>query len=605
MSGGTATVDARDKKLASEVVKAGVATEAQVNECLALRAKEASEGAAARSLAEHLREKGYVDDEGAREVAKIAAAQKAAAFAAAGETKRREKPAAAPVAAAAPAPAPAATSGRGPVPSTDTPPPGAGSKAREIARLKIPGYEILDLLGQGGMGAVYKARQKSLDRIVALKVLSPDVAKDETYLKRFTTEARALARLNHENIIAGIDVGEANGYRYFAMEYVEGESLAALIEREGALGEKRAITIVMQIARALAHADKSALVHRDVKPQNIMIGRNDVAKLCDLGLAMTAEERKEARERGQSIGTPHYISPEQARGEHRVDIRSDIYSLGATLYHAVTGETPFTGSSPMVLMTKHLTEDPAPPRKRNPKVGKALDALVMKMLAKEKDKRYQNPTELLLDLERILAGRGIEGGGSGGKAALKPARAAKSGAKPMKARAAAGAKKRPSAEGRDDDEGDESEEEEESSRYKPKKADASVMGMISMGVLLVAALVGWLMYSAAQNQKPPPIPPPSQRAEDDARASLTNIRRAFERGDADKYQVLGLIDKLKADFPRTAAVNEAEAWRKVVAVSRAEKDEEAAPPKDDDAPPAKAAPADAAPKPAPAPADGE
>jgi tRNA A-37 threonylcarbamoyl transferase component Bud32 len=512
---------------------------------------------------------------------------------AAGETRRREKPAASENAdegGAAPAAARAKPKA---VPATDAPPPGAGGKAAEIARLKIPGYEILDLLGKGGMGAVYKARQKSLDRIVALKVLAPDIARDETYLKRFTTEARALARLNHENIIAGIDVGEANGYRYFAMEYVEGESLAALIEREGALSEKRALTIAMQIARALAHADKNGLVHRDVKPQNVMIGRSDVAKLCDLGLAMTADERKEARDRGQSIGTPHYISPEQARGEHRVDIRSDIYSLGATLYHAVTGETPFSGSSPMVLMTKHLTEDPVAPRKRNPRVGKALDALIVKMLAKEKERRYQTPTELLEDMERILAGRGIEGGGAAagsgaGRAAAKAARPARAGAPaPARARAAAGgaAKRRPSREDDDGEEGEEGALEEERPHYVRKKADASVMGLLSIGVLLVAGILGWFIFKNATAPKEVVAPPPSQETEDRARESLANIRRAVARKDTDKYGAIRLVDQLIVQFDRTAAAKDAVEYRKVLEAMPLEKDGEEAPaPAGDDAP---------------------
>ncbi len=444
-------------------------------------------------------------------------------------------------------------------------------------KLKLPGYEIIDLLGKGGMGSVYKARQKSLDRIVALKVLSPDIARDETYLKRFTTEARALARLNHENIIAGIDVGEANGYRYFAMEYVEGESLAAVIESEGAIAEKRALTIAMQIARALVHADKNSLVHRDVKPQNIMIGRNDVAKLCDLGLAMTAEERKEARERGQSIGTPHYISPEQARGEHHVDIRSDIYSLGATLYHAVTGETPFTGTSPMVLMTKHLTEDPVPPRKRNPKVSRPLNDLVLKMMAKEKDRRYQTPIELLEDMERVLAGRGIEGGGRGGREAAEgksnggarsgrgvkhaPHAAARGSAK---AGAALGAKRRPiSRDEEDRDGGDEEEDLEEERPRRPKKASPAIAGAIAFFLIAIGGLIAYLVISATENKPPPGPKPPSAEIERAAMESLENVRSAWRR-DKDKHATLRYLEQITQTYPRTEGARlAAEDYKKI------------------------------------------
>ncbi|GIW72029.1 MAG: hypothetical protein KatS3mg102_1571 [Planctomycetota bacterium] len=283
---------------------------------------------------------------------------------------------------------------------------GPAAPAPVPPKLRIPGYEILGRLGAGGMGTVYKARQLSLDRIVALKVLSPEVAREENYLRRFMSEARTLARLNHENIIAGIDVGEAHGYRYFAMEYVDGVSLDRLIEREGPLDDRRVLHIGMQIARALAHAHQHGLVHRDIKPQNIMIGPGDVAKLCDLGLAMTEEERREATERGgRSLGTPHYISPEQARGEQVVDIRADIYGLGATLYHAATGQTPFEGGSAMVLMTRHLTEEPIPAHKRRPGVSRHLSALIGAMMAKDREQRHQHPIELLEDMERVLRGK--------------------------------------------------------------------------------------------------------------------------------------------------------------------------------------------------------
>ncbi len=287
--------------------------------------------------------------------------------------------------------------------------------------LAIPGYEIQELIGKGGMGGqVYKARQVSLDRIVALKVLPPRYAKDRTFRERFISEARAVARLNHENIIAGIDVGEVNGYCYFVMEYVEGDTVAELVEARGAIEEKRALRITLQVAAALTHAAKHGLVHRDVKPQNILVANHDIAKLCDLGLAKVAEgDDGEADRKGIPIGTPHYISPEQARGESDVDIRSDIYSLGATVYHMLTGETPFVGSSPMVLMTKHLTEDPEPPKRRNPKVSRASSDLVLYLMEKRREDRPQSPEELTDEIERALdgkrpAGAPKRGGGGGG-----------------------------------------------------------------------------------------------------------------------------------------------------------------------------------------------
>ncbi len=276
----------------------------------------------------------------------------------------------------------------------------------------IPGYEVLELLGEGGMGMVYKARQKSLDRVVALKVLPARAAKDQAYIKRFIAEARTVARLNHENIIAGIDVGEHQGTYYFAMEHVEGESVAAQIERQGFIEERAALQVGAQMARALGHAHKHGLVHRDVKPQNVLVTKAGLAKLCDLGLAKMQNDAA-GDVAGVPVGTPHYLSPEQARGEADVDIRSDIYSLGATLYHMLTGRTPFDGQSPMVLMTKHLTEEPVPAKKRQATVSKGASDLVARMMAKDKEDRHQTPAELLEDIERVLAGKKPAEGATG------------------------------------------------------------------------------------------------------------------------------------------------------------------------------------------------
>ncbi|MBL4849861.1 MAG: serine/threonine protein kinase [Planctomycetes bacterium] len=281
----------------------------------------------------------------------------------------------------------------------------ATSKELGQAVRNIPGYEVLELLGEGGMGMVYKARQKSLDRVVALKVLPPQAAKETAFIKRFYSEARTVAKLNHENIIAGIDVGESpGGTYYFVMEYVEGDSVAQLIEKSGPLEERFALQVTLQIARALEHAHKHGLVHRDVKPQNILVTPNKMAKLCDLGLAKLQNENV-GDPTGVPVGTPHYLSPEQARGEADVDIRSDIYSLGASLFHMLTGETPFEGQSPMVLMTKHLTEVPEPPRRMNPDVSRGASELTLQMLEKDKEDRPQTPTELIEDVQQVLSGK--------------------------------------------------------------------------------------------------------------------------------------------------------------------------------------------------------
>lgn len=272
---------------------------------------------------------------------------------------------------------------------------------------RIKGYEILSKLGQGGMGAVYKARQLSLDRPVALKILSPHLAKDKAYIERFLREARAVAKLNHPNIIQGIDVGECDGNYYFAMEFVDGPTLSEVIHREGPLEEPRALKLTAEIARALEHAHKHGLVHRDIKPDNIMLTKTGEAKLCDLGLAKFASSGDAgATSDGRTVlGTPHYISPEQARGEKDIDIRSDIYSLGATCFHAVTGRTPFVGTNPPVIMTKHLTELVDDPRELREELSEGIALLIGKMMAKDPAHRQQDPTELLKDIELVSKGK--------------------------------------------------------------------------------------------------------------------------------------------------------------------------------------------------------
>ena len=270
----------------------------------------------------------------------------------------------------------------------------------------IPGYVLEEWLGEGTMGAVYRAKQISLDRTVAVKVLTPHLAKNERYLMRFQREARAVAKLNHPNVVSGIDVGEANGCRYFVMEYVEGPTLLQLLEKHGRLDPMTSTRIVRQIARALDHAHKAGLVHRDVKPANIIVtSKSHVAKLCDLGLAKeVAEGGADTGEAGRAMGTPFYISPEQARGEPGIDIRSDIYSLGATYYHIVTGRPPFTGTTPAVIMAKHLTEAVEPVRRLLPDVPMGVAAVIEKALAKSRADRYQEPSEMIEELGDIIEG---------------------------------------------------------------------------------------------------------------------------------------------------------------------------------------------------------
>ena len=270
----------------------------------------------------------------------------------------------------------------------------------------IGGFEIIGRIGRGGMGTVYKARQVSMDRIVALKILSPELASDEAFVQRFIREARSAAKLSHPNIVQGIDVGHADGYRYFAMEFVDGITVRELMRKTGgSVNERRALKIAFAVARALEHAHEKGIVHRDIKPDNIMITRKGVVKLADLGLARAATRDAEITVTGTALGSPHYVAPEQARGAKDIDTRADIYALGATLFHLVTGEPPYSGATPVAVAAKHITEPVPSAKERNPQVSRATDDLIQRMMAKNPNERPQSPTDLLAGIRDALAGK--------------------------------------------------------------------------------------------------------------------------------------------------------------------------------------------------------
>ncbi len=272
---------------------------------------------------------------------------------------------------------------------------------------KLGGYELLERVGSGGMGAVYKARQISLNRIVALKVLPQRLARDKDFIVRFYREARAVARFSHPNIVSGFDVGEADGYHYLAMEFVEGSSAADLLAASPAgVPVGKVLDIAVQIGGALQHAHENDIIHRDIKPENILISSDGVAKLCDLGLARSTgkEEDVSLTQVGMAVGTPHYIAPEQARGRQDVDVRADIYSLGATLFHLVTGRPVFTGDNAVHIMTKHLDEPPPLASDVAPSVPVEFSAVINHMLAKRREDRYESMELVIEDLELVADG---------------------------------------------------------------------------------------------------------------------------------------------------------------------------------------------------------
>jgi serine/threonine-protein kinase len=268
----------------------------------------------------------------------------------------------------------------------------------------VAGFQLLKRVGSGGMGTVYRAKQLSMDRIVAVKILKPNLARDRKFLERFKEEAKAAAKLNHPNVVQAIDAGEAEGYFYFAMEFVDGETMHRLMLREGLIDEKKGVQIALDIAHALSHAHLHGIVHRDIKPGNIMLAKEGLTKLCDLGLAQLREVGADTSGRGPAVGTPYYISPEQAQGYQNVDCRSDIYSLGATLYRALAGCPAFDAPTRPEILEKHVHAPLPWPKDHNPALSDTICYIIAKMMMKKPEERYQTPDELAEDLERLKRG---------------------------------------------------------------------------------------------------------------------------------------------------------------------------------------------------------
>ncbi|UCC97729.1 MAG: serine/threonine protein kinase [Phycisphaerales bacterium] len=275
------------------------------------------------------------------------------------------------------------------VPTNLTPPPAFVPPEPGDLAEQFPGLEILELLGQGGMGAVYKARQRQLDRLAALKILPPQVGQTEAFAERFMREARSLARLNHPGIVMVYDFGHTEaGLYYFVMEFVDGTDLRHVI-RAGQLAPADALSVVPQICEALQYAHEEGIVHRDIKPENIMLNKKGQIKITDFGLAKLLDQPASVHtltKAGQRMGTPHYMAPEQIEHPHRVDHRADIYSLGVVFYEMLTRELP-------------LGRFPVPSRKVH--IDVRLDEVVLKTLEKEPDRRYQHASEVKSDVETI------------------------------------------------------------------------------------------------------------------------------------------------------------------------------------------------------------
>jgi protein kinase-like protein len=272
----------------------------------------------------------------------------------------------------------------------------------------IKGYRIAGVLGEGAVGTVYKARRTDTGVAVALKILHAAGPKRRKHIARLVKEGRVMARLNHPGIVKGLDVGESHGRYYIAMELVDGQSIRDHLEAGRIFTEEETLDVASKAARALHHAARQGVVHRDIKPANIMLTRDGKVKITDLGLAKDAIDLSLTRS-DATVGTPQYIAPEQARDSQSVDVRSDLFALGATLYHMVTGQPPFTGGTLAEIITRVLYETEEPVERLNPAVSVSFARLISRMLAKDPEDRYQTYLELLADLDRARAGREIRG----------------------------------------------------------------------------------------------------------------------------------------------------------------------------------------------------
>lgn len=289
------------------------------------------------------------------------------------------------------------------------------SELRDILQVhsrfkEIGGYRIIKRLGIGGMGSVYQATQISMNREIALKVLSRSCSKNKSFIKRFIREARASAKLNHPNIVRAFDVGKDRGRYYFAMDLIQGQTLNDVIEQvDGPLEENYSLNIVKQVTLGLAHATTQDIIHRDIKPDNILLTAEGVAKIVDLGIVKIDDGSNSfLTTAGFAMGTPHYISPEQAKGEEDVDFRTDFYSLGATLYHMVTHRVPFEGDHLAKILSAHISVPLTDPQELNPNLSKGCSLLIQRMMKKDKKERYPSHEELLKDLDLVLNKQNIK-----------------------------------------------------------------------------------------------------------------------------------------------------------------------------------------------------
>ena len=262
-------------------------------------------------------------------------------------------------------------------------------------------YELEEIIGTGGMSVVYRAWDLKYDREVAVKVLRSELMSDEDFIRRFNHEAQAASQMSHPNIVDLFDVGQDGETRYLVMEYVKGVTLKELIRQYGRIRQQRAVQITLSILSAIGHAHENHIVHRDIKPQNILMDDDAGVKVGDFGIARVTSSTSSTSFGAQMMGSVHYFSPEQASGGV-ADEKSDLYSVGVVLYEMVTGRVPFDGETPVAVALKHIHEEPRDPSLVNPDVSRGLSEVILKAMSKKPEDRYQTAQEMAVDLRRAL-----------------------------------------------------------------------------------------------------------------------------------------------------------------------------------------------------------